>query len=318
MHTYDYSRYLNRATRVLAFIALTFALLAGWRFAARADSGGIPDLALLTTQVRQAHPGLIAKRATLASAIATFNGRVRQFNAACGSVDSSNTAAVQSCSDRQAQLKAQKRGIVSKIIAFNAEVRGDMSGTSTQSARAPAQYVVGLSIRGEVFGIKSDGVRRRLVGSAAHMEAGERILTSPNSRLQVLLPDETVFTLGPNSDMRIDEFVYDPNTSAGKMTAHLAKGIFRFVTGKVQTNRYDSLKIWVPRLGCLGFRGTDVQANVAPSGAGYILLRTGALDVTNKQNKKILNMSPGQIVFFSSDGTFTAPRILKAGEVITL
>lgn len=96
---------------------------------------------------------------------------------------------------------------------------------------APAEFLGGISLRGEAFFVKSDGVRRRMVGTAAHFEMGEQIIVGPNSRLQTVLPDDTVFTLGPDSDMKIDEFVYYPNSSAGKVTAQITKGFFRFVTG---------------------------------------------------------------------------------------
>ena len=45
------------------------------------------------------------------------------------------------------------------------------------------------------------------------------VTTKADSRLQVMLLDETVFTVGPESDMVLDEFVYDPSTNAGKITA---------------------------------------------------------------------------------------------------
>ena len=47
----------------------------------------------------------------------------------------------------------------------------------------------------------------------------------------------TIFTLGKNSDIVLDEFVYDPTTSLGKMTANVAKGTFRWVTGKIHGNQ---------------------------------------------------------------------------------
>lgn len=117
-------RWLGRSARILGFAFLASVLLVTGRFLARADSSEIPDLAVLTPQVRQARPALVAERAAVAGAIRTFNGRVRQFNGACGSVDSRDAGAVRSCSDRQTQLAAQKRDIVSRIIAYNAEARG--------------------------------------------------------------------------------------------------------------------------------------------------------------------------------------------------
>ena len=61
----------------------------------------------------------------------------------------------------------------------------------------------------------------------------ERIQTSASGSLQVLFLDKTTLNIGPNSDLVIDEYVYDPNTGTGRMTASLAKGVVRFVGGQV-------------------------------------------------------------------------------------
>ena len=40
-------------------------------------------------------------------------------------------------------------------------------------------------------------------------------------------------TVGPNSDLSIDEYVYDPTTNTGKLAASLTKGMMRFVGGQI-------------------------------------------------------------------------------------
>ena len=52
------------------------------------------------------------------------------------------------------------------------------------------------------------------------MLLGDKLESADASRMQILLLDETVFTVGPNSQLVIDEFVYDPNTDTGKLTAN--------------------------------------------------------------------------------------------------
>lgn len=53
------------------------------------------------------------------------------------------------------------------------------------------------------------------VKSGMDMLLGDRVNSAAASRMQVLLLDETVFTIGPDSDLVIDEFVYDPSSQAG-------------------------------------------------------------------------------------------------------
>ena len=65
---------------------------------------------------------------------------------------------------------------------------------------------------------------------------GDKVETGPDGQLQVLLLDQTVFTLGPLSAVKVDEFIYDPKTDDGKVKASMLKGIFRVVSGKIAHN----------------------------------------------------------------------------------
>ena len=60
-----------------------------------------------------------------------------------------------------------------------------------------------------------------------------RIKTGKGTVVRFLLPDDTTFALGPESDMIIDNFVYDPNESHSSMTINAVEGTFRFVSGKL-------------------------------------------------------------------------------------
>jgi hypothetical protein len=63
--------------------------------------------------------------------------------------------------------------------------------------------------------------------------ARERIQTSESGSLQVMFLDKTTMTVGPNSDLLIDEFVYDPGAGSGQFAASLTRGALRFVGGQI-------------------------------------------------------------------------------------
>src|SRR5205809_3265049 len=60
-----------------------------------------------------------------------------------------------------------------------------------------------------------------------------RIKTGEHTAVRFVLPDDTELVLGPQSDITIDKFIYNPNESYTEMTIDLIKGFFRFVTGKL-------------------------------------------------------------------------------------
>ena len=80
----------------------------------------------------------------------------------------------------------------------------------------------------------------------------ERISTTAAGSVQVIFVDKTTLNIGPNSDMVIDEFVYNPNTKSGKMTATLTKGVLRVVGGNVTHTEGATVKTPVASVGVRG------------------------------------------------------------------
>jgi hypothetical protein len=150
----------------------------------------------------------------------------------------------------------------------------------------------------------SDGTRVPLrSGSAIYFNS--RIVTGNGGHLQILLLDETVFTLGPNADMVLDDFVYDPNTSVGALSASFAKGTFRFVTGKMTHTTPDNVRVKLPVV-AVGIRGTDFEVKYEPGAAGYIDLKKGALLITPNTGAPF-PMKAGEKAAIKADGTIVPP-----------
>ena len=61
----------------------------------------------------------------------------------------------------------------------------------------------------------------------------EKISTFNRGQVQLIFADQSTLTLGENSEIVIDEFVYDPNKQAGSMTATVTTGVLRYVGGKI-------------------------------------------------------------------------------------
>lgn len=90
----------------------------------------------------------------------------------------------------------------------------------------------------------------------------EKIQTKEESATQLLFLDETTVTLGPNSELVLDRFVYDPDPSKSTFVMTATAGVFRFASGKLPSKSY---KIHTPAA-TLGVRGTAFEVVVARSG----------------------------------------------------
>jgi len=69
--------------------------------------------------------------------------------------------------------------------------------------------------------------------------------------------DETVFTLGPSSSIKLDGFAYDPVSDDGNLKASVIRGIFRVISGKIAHKKPENMQVDLPA-GSIGFRGTMV------------------------------------------------------------
>jgi len=127
--------------------------------------------------------------------------------------------------------------------------------------QAQDQAGVTAAVRGRVELAVRSGEVGRLIKSGEPVFLGNAIKSGPDAGLQLLLLDQTTFTIGPDSEITIDEFVYDPARGAGKVGASVAKGVFRFVTGKVAQNDPANMVVKLP-VGTIGIRGTIAMGSV--------------------------------------------------------
>jgi len=93
---------------------------------------------------------------------------------------------------------------------------------------------------------------------AVHL--GDLVVSGPQSSLQMLLLDQSVFTVGANARMKIDRFVYDPDKGTTDIATSVAKGAFRFMSGHLVAGAGREA-IRTP-VATIGVRGTIVEGAV--------------------------------------------------------
>lgn len=141
------------------------------------------------------------------------------------------------------------------------------STTSFGAALAVEQAGVTAAVRGAVNLDPVTGEVAHAARSGEDVFLGDAISSGDASGLQLMLLDETVFTVGENTDLTVDEFVYDPATGVGEMSASLAKGVFRFVAGKIAQGDAEDMTINLPT-GTIGIRGTTGLVGMLEIGPG--------------------------------------------------
>jgi len=63
--------------------------------------------------------------------------------------------------------------------------------------------------------------------------SNERVRTGANDRAHLVFTDGSALSVGVNSEITIDRFVYDPSTRQGDLAFTASRGAFRFVGGAI-------------------------------------------------------------------------------------
>ncbi len=117
-----------------------------------------------------------------------------------------------------------------------------------------------IGVLGAISGEVKTTTRELKTGDKIYL--GETIIAGSNSGTQILLLDQSTFTLGSDSEVLMDTFIYDPETNDGKIIANVKQGSLKVISGLISKKNPDSLTIKVPE-GTLGSRGTEFQTIVS-------------------------------------------------------
>ena len=87
-------------------------------------------------------------------------------------------------------------------------------------------------------GISSTADRSKRELLVAHNEMrNERIETMDRGQIQLLFADQSSLSIAPDSDIVVNEFLYDPQTQTGNLSATVTTGVFRYVGGQISRTR---------------------------------------------------------------------------------
>jgi hypothetical protein len=100
------------------------------------------------------------------------------------------------------------------------------------------------------------GLQTKILELGEQLIFKEHLKTDANGSLQIAFLDKSTLSVGPNSDLTIDEFVYSPSTNQGKMTLTITKGVMRFVGGEVSHAGNAEIKTPTATIGLRGAAGT--------------------------------------------------------------
>ncbi len=94
-----------------------------------------------------------------------------------------------------------------------------------------------------------------------HVMSGDVLQTGPQGSMGILFRDDTALSLGPGSQVVIDEFLFDPAQDSLSLLTKVSKGTAAYVTGQIAKLRPEAVAVRTP-LSTIGIRGTHFVVKV--------------------------------------------------------
>jgi hypothetical protein len=133
-----------------------------------------------------------------------------------------------------------------------------MTATPVLAQSAPAAGRIKIAT-GSAFIVRGNATIAARPGEAIF--ASDSLRTGEDGSVGVTLKDDTRLSLGPRSEVRLERYVYAPESGALGMVLNFVRGAAAYVSGRIAKLAPDSIRLETPAA-IVGVRGTTVAVNV--------------------------------------------------------
>lgn len=190
--------------------------------------------------------------------------------------------------------------------------------TTAQAATQPGTQVgITTAVRPGVTSTTND----RIVYIGNAVTFGERFKTDSTGVIHILFMDQSSMTLGPNSELVIDEFTFDPDARRGSIAVNLVKGALRVVGGfisKLNTPQGLSAARVQTATATIGIRGGISTVESSDSNTAATFLFGQQMQVTGQGGQTLTITRPGYGTNVNSYGAPSAPFRVPASTLTNL
>lgn len=155
------------------------------------------------------------------------------------------------------------------------------------------------------------GVDVRELKTGLRVHRNEFLQTGPDAQAELKLDDNTKLALGPDAELRLDEFAVAGGNDTKSIGLKLLKGTLRFLTG---SNASESYKIETPSA-TIGVRGTIFDVYIGPDGDTFVLLHKGEVEVCSQARTCRPHRNVGRVVQATVPGIVSQPMKWTANLV---
>lgn len=116
------------------------------------------------------------------------------------------------------------------------------------------------TVQGEAFVKRSDTVL--LLETGMKLLPEDLLVTGQDASLGIVLRDNTIFSMGPDSSLSLDEFIFAPAEGEFSLLVRMIKGTFVYISGVIAKLSPESIHMETP-VGVVAVRGTRFAAKIS-------------------------------------------------------
>ena len=149
------------------------------------------------------------------------------------------------------------------------------------SAVAANEVGFASAVKGVAHKLEDDTGAKVPLKTMDKIYENQTIVTGNRARVQLIFKDDSVYTIGRNTEVVINKFIYDPSSRDGASEVEAKSGVLKFVTGKIAKKDPKNVKVDTP-FATIGVRGSGGIIQVQPNGQTVVGLTQCCLDVASK------------------------------------
>jgi hypothetical protein len=179
-----------------------------------------------------------------------------------------------------------------------------------------------VALRGDVTAVNTAGAQRSLAAKSEIYRA-DTIKTGSRGRVQMMFDDNTLISLGPNTDMQIADYQWHPDKKTGAMETRVSEGVFRIMGGAITRVAPNNFNTETPA-GIIGIRGSMYAGKVTGSSLHLLFQGGKGIFVTNAAGSVSIDR-PGFGTFVAGPNTaptvpvrFTSEDLAQLGDVVAV
>jgi hypothetical protein len=123
----------------------------------------------------------------------------------------------------------------------------------------PIGFVKTLQGGNAVIRALDDSERPAAIGG--ELNVGDTIRTDRRASLGLTLKDDTIMSVGPDTELTLEEYLFEPARGDLKLGSRLGRGTLQYVSGSIARLQPDAVSVKTPT-GTIGVRGTRFVVRV--------------------------------------------------------